>query len=181
MKDRQSFVNYSKILSMIGKGDDRNSRRKYDRFVMGGIKKEMVIQMWEGVRGQSILGSEDFADRVYREFLSKRGKGKRALHQPDRLKSGPSTIKEIASKVAKEFGVTEDQLYLQRASCREARSAFMELCSIYLNRSMSLKDIGRMLGDISVSALSQNRKRLLKKIKNDDRLRQRYQNLKTLI
>ena len=181
MKDRQPFVNYSNILSMIGKGDDRDSRRKYDRFVMGGIKKEMVIPMWEGVRSQSILGSEDFADRVYRQFLSKRGKGKRVLHQPDRLKSGPITIKEIARKVAEEFGVAEDQLYLQRASCREARSIFMELCSIYLNRRMSFKDIGRMLGDISVSALSQNRKRLLKKIKNDDRLRQRYQSLKTLI
>jgi len=178
IKDRQPFVNYSKILGMIGKGDDRDSRRRYERFVMGNIKKQIDIPMWEGVRRQSILGSRDFVDRVDRQFLSKRGEDKRALPQPDRLKSGPGTIKEIARKVAEEFGVTKDQLYLQRAYCREARSVFMELCSIYLNRSMSLKDIGRMLGDISVSALSQNRKRLLKKIKDDDQLRQRYQNLK---
>ena len=43
----------------------------------------------------------------------------------------------------------------------------MELCVALLCKQMSLADIGRVLGNVSVAALTQNRKRLLTRMQDD--------------
>ncbi|NVL90879.1 MAG: transposase [Desulfobacterales bacterium] len=177
MKHRQSFVNYEKILEMVGKGDDRKGRKRYEQFVIGGILKDMNITFWQEVKGQAILGSDEFVDRIYERFLSKRKVDERELPGLKELKTGPETMEEIAQQVALEFGVPAGDLYRKRAACRVARSIFMELCRVYLIRKMSHVQIGLKLGGVSVAALTQNIKRLSSRLEDDSDLRRRFHKL----
>ena len=57
---------------------------------------------------------------------------------------------------------------------------FLELCRIYLNRKMTLAEIGKNVGDITASVFSRNRARLGEKMEKDSFLRQRFEKLKCL-
>jgi len=83
-------------------------------------------------------------------------------------------MEEVARWVSVEFDVPSAELYRRRAGWRVARSVFIELCRLYLTRRMSHAEIGRRLGGLSVSALSQNRKRLELKMRDDHGLQQSF-------
>ncbi|MFH1350702.1 MAG: transposase [Pseudomonadota bacterium] len=181
LRDRFPFVNYSKILGMMGSGDDGGTRRRYGSFVLSGISEDyMNNAIWEGVKGQTILGSEEFVDWVRGRYLSKKKGDRRELPGLKDLERGksPETVKEIAGEVASHFGVREEDLYSRYTSSREARSVFMELCCQYLSRAMSLSEIGEKVGNVTVGALSHNRKRLGVRMKEDAGLRKLVEELK---
>jgi hypothetical protein len=87
-------------------------------------------------------------------------------------------MQEIARRVASNFEIKEADLYQPYAVCREARSIFLALCCRFLSHSMSLVEIARAVGNVSVAALSQNRKRLEARMKQDERLVQSFERLK---
>ncbi len=177
LKHRQPFVTYSTVLEMVGGGEDREGRKGYADFVMGGILQDMNITFWQGVRGQAVLGSDDFVDWIYEQFLADKKVDRKELPGLWELRKRPETIEEIAREVAREFEVEEASLYRRRGVNRVARSVLMELSCLHLVRRMSLAVIGRELGGVSVSALSQNRSRLAERMKDDRQLRQRFQKL----
>ena len=51
LRKRRPFVNYSVILGMAGGGDSFGGRRKYEQFMMDGVKKDMNMAFWKRVRG----------------------------------------------------------------------------------------------------------------------------------
>ena len=134
-------------------------RRKYEQFVMDGVMKDMNITFWKGVRGQTVLGSNDFVDWIYERFLSAKKVDRRELTGLKDLQTGPGTVEEIARAVSREFEVEEEGLNRPRG-VPQAQSILMELCRVHLSRRMSFAEMGRRLGGISVSAISQNKKRL---------------------
>jgi hypothetical protein len=79
------------------------------------------------------------------------------------------------------FQVPETELRRRRSRHGGARSVFMELCRLCLARKKSLLEIGRELGGVSVSALSQNRARLATKMKRDPRLKKRFERLRAAL
>jgi len=176
LRKRQPFVHYSDILDMAGGGDGFGGRRKYEEFVMDGVMKDMNITFWKGVRGQTVLGSEDFVDWIYERFLSKKKVDRREFSGIKDLQTGPGTVEEIGRAVSREFGVEEKGLYRPRG-VPQARSIMMELCRVHLSRRMSFAEIGRRLGGISVSAISQNKKRLEASLRKDSHLRESLQRL----
>lgn len=178
--DRLPFVKYSKILEMIGGGDDREGRKRYAGFILSGILKDMNITFWEEVRGQAILGADDFVEWVRERFLSKEMADHRELPGLKDLQKGDRqlTVEDIAKEVALRFGIEGDELYTRHTSCREARSIFMELCRLYLSRQMRLTEIGRRLGNVNAAAFSQNRKRLAARMRKDERLKGIFGELK---
>jgi putative transposase len=180
LKNRETLVNYSKILGMIGGKDDKERGRRYERFVISGILKDMNVTFWEDVKGQVVLGSGGFTDWVYESFLLERNSDKRELSGIKDLMIGPGTPEEIAKVVASEFGVTEAELYQRRSPCKDGRLIFLELCRIYLSRQMTLTEIGKGIGDISASAFSRNKVRLAEKIEKDPFLKQRFEILKNV-
>ena len=180
LRKRHPFVCYSEILGMVGGGDSLRGRRSYERFFMDGILRDMNIAFWKEVRGQAVLGSDDFVDWVYECFLSKKKLDWRELAGVKELQTGPSTVEEIGCRVSQELGVEEEGLY-KRRGIPEARSVLMELCRIYLSRRMSLAEIGRKLGGVSGSALSQNRRRLEAAMGEDSVLRQRFRKLSKMV
>ena len=176
LRKRQPFVHYSDILDMAGGGDGFGGRRKYEQFVMDGVMKDMNITFWKGVRGQTVLGSEDFVDWIYKRFLSKKKVDRREFSGIKDLQTGPGTVEEIGRAVSREFGVEEKALYRPRG-VPQARSIMMELCRVHLSRRMSFAEIGWRLGGISVSAISQNKKRLEESLRKDSHLRESLQRL----
>ncbi|MBU0999750.1 transposase [Patescibacteria group bacterium] len=176
LRKRQPFAHYSEILDMAGGGDSFGGRKKYEQFVMDGIMKDMNITFWKGVRGQTVLGSDDFVDWIYESFLSKKNEDRRELSGIRDLQTDPGTVEEIGRAVAREFGVEEEGLYRPRG-VPQARSILMELCRVHLSRKMNFAEIGRRLGGISVSAISQNKKRLEASLRKDSRLRESLQRL----
>ena len=87
-----------------------------------------------------------------------------------------SNVEEVSRAVAREFGVEEEGLYRPRG-CPQARSILMELCRVHLSRKMNFAEIGRRLGGISASAISQNKKRLEASFQKDSHLRESLQRL----
>jgi len=170
------FVCYSQILSMVGGRDGLRNGRKYERFVMDGIGKDMNPIFWKEVRGQTVLGSDDFVNWVYRRFLSKEKMDQKELTGIRELQTGPSSVEEIAREVSRELGVPEEALFRPRGAS-QARSLLMELCRLYLTRKMSSAEVGHKLGGISPSALNQNKKRLEIKMRGDSSLRGTFQRL----
>jgi len=176
LRKRQSLVNYSEILDMAGGGDSFGGRRKYEQFVMDGVMKDMNIPFWKGVRGQAVLGSDEFVDWIYDRFLSKKKVDRRELTGIKDLQTGPGNVEEITGAVSREFGVEEEVLSRPRR-VPQARSILMELCRVHLSRRMSFAEMGRRLGGISVSAISQNKKRLEESLRKDSHLRESFQKL----
>ncbi len=178
LKKRQTFVTYNMILEMLTGKDDRRGRKAYGQFVLDGIAKDMRKSFWEDVRGQAVLGSESFVDYIYERFLTGRRVDEREQPGIGKLSGIPNSTEEIALKVAKIYGITEEsELYRRRSSHRQARSIFIELCRRYLTRTMRTAELGRRLGNISGSAICLNRKRLEEAMKNNRRLRQLFQRL----
>ena len=54
---------------MLTGKDDRRGRKAYSRFVLDGIAMDMKKSFWEDVRGQAVLGSENFIDDIYKRFF----------------------------------------------------------------------------------------------------------------
>jgi hypothetical protein len=180
LRKRQPFVHYSEILDVAGGGDSFGGRKKYEQFVMDGVLKDMNITFWKGVRGQTVLGSDDFVDWIYERFLSQRKVDRRELTGVKDLETGPGTVEEIVRAVSREFGVEEEGLCRPRG-VPQARSILMELCRVHLSRRMSFAEIGRRLGGISVSALSQNKKRLEASLRKHPHLRETLQGLSKVL
>ena len=105
------------------------------------------------------MGSDDFVDWVYERFLSREKLDRRELAGVKEVQTGAGIVEQIARRVSQEFGVEEERFYRRRRA-PQARSVLMELCRLYLTKEMSLTEIGRKLGGVSGSALSQNKKRL---------------------
>ena len=84
----------------------------------------------------------------------------------------------IARQVAAQFGIEEEDLYPRNTRFRLARSIFMELCCFYLSRKMTLSEMARRLGNVTVSALSQNRRRLSSRMAEDAELRKHFEDIK---
>jgi chromosomal replication initiation ATPase DnaA len=87
-----------------------------------------------------------------------------------------SNVEEVSRAVAREFGVEEKGLYRPRG-VPQARSLLMDLCRVHLSRKMNFAEIGRRLGGISVSAISQNKKRLEASLRKDPHLRESLERL----
>ena len=88
------------------------------------------------------------------------------------------TIDEIAGHVAAVCDVEKDDLYRKRSTSAIARSLFMELCCEYLNAGMSMTEIGRELGKVSVAALSHNKRRLHTRMEKNRTIRKLYETVR---
>jgi hypothetical protein len=141
----------------------------------------MKQTFWEELRGQVVMGSDEFAKDIYERYLSRRKVDEREYPGFKKLKAGPTSIGEIGEYVAIEFRVTLKDLYQKKSPYRIPRSVFMELCRIYMVKSLSLNQIGKELGGVGVSALSQNMKRLSLAMKKDPKLRDRLNILRATL
>ena len=179
VRRREPFVTYGMVVSVVGGKDDARGRRKYREFVLSGIAKDMNISYWEDVRGQTVLGSEEFVDWIWERFLE----GKRQGRSKERVFSGLGELSPVvevgavARAVAERFGVRADELIERRSLHRQARRLLLGLCYDLRRGPKSLAEIGMELGGVGAAALCRNRKILDEELKSDGQLARIYEGI----
>jgi hypothetical protein len=165
------------VLSVVGGKDDSRGRRRYREFVLSGIAKDMNISYWEDVRGQAVLGSEEFLSWIWERFVE----GKRQERSNGRVFSGLSElspaveVRAVARAVAERFGVPAKELIERRSRHRQARRLLLGLCYALRSGSKSLAEIGMELGGVGAAALCRNRIMLEEELEVDRHLARVYQ------
>lgn len=170
LRYRDEVSCYKDVLGYLG-GDDKRGRRSYRKFVEEGLLKD-IVSPFKDVKGQVVLGKQNFVDWVYENVMKKL---KLDLTEQSKSKVLIKEIKQdqIKSKVCEVFKVEKAQLLKRRSGVKGARMAYIELCCQYRLSQKSLKEIGQELGGLTVGGMSQVRKRLREKLKQDDFLRTR--------
>ncbi len=174
LRCREDNVSYKTVLGILYGRDDRKGRNQYKKFMIDGLAKESSNKLWEEVRGQAILGSEGFIDWVYDNYLIDRREDKKEQRGIEEIKLKDLSLEKIAEKVARQYETATEELFKKRSRQSESRSILIELCKRYMTKKMSLSAIGEELGGISISAISQNSKRLNKKLQENRRLMKRF-------
>jgi putative transposase len=164
-KKRVAGVDYSLILEEFG-GDNKEGRGRYSRRIKEDIGEEMDVK--EKIIGGSILGNDDFVSRVKEDLLE---------GGPDHEFSGARRIKgfkvreRILDALLKETKRTEEELVTGKG---DQRRIAMEL--LYRLGGLNGVEIGKMF-KVSYNAVSQERKRLLKKMEVDSNLKKYFATL----
>jgi len=151
-----TFVHTTFVLGMM-RTDRRTAVRAYRRCVREGVLREMPNPLALR-RGQVVLGSPSFTERIYRDFIdAKQGEKEYA----DLKASIPDiSMGRIVACVSKEFGLEPAVIARRRPKNALARKVLVELCCQFLIKDKSLSEIARELGGVSVSSLCKSRKEL---------------------
>lgn len=169
-RGRDDFINYRTVLNYMG-GDNQKGRQSYRRFIIAGIK-EGVENPLEIGKGHGIVGEEDFIEWVKEKYLSKEVSPRelpaikvlRKAYQPEEL------IKQFSRLVGK-----SRQDICRRGKKSVERVMLMEL--LYRFCPVTQPEIGRLVGGIDYSAVSQARKRLRKRLETEPKLKKEFQKI----
>jgi putative transposase len=161
-------VDYALILSMVG------GRRAYRDFVLDGLKRD-IESPFKKVRSRIILGDDDFAKEV-KQYL-KRGSRREQPSYRDLTMSvlAPEVFLGI---LRRECGITE-KLLQQRGANGVLRGIVAELLYKYCEITQS--QIGNLLGRIDYVSVHQLRRRMRKKMLDNEKVRQRYNSIEAKI
>ena len=162
---REPFIEYGVVLGEYG-GDTDRGRRAYQKALYGDIVGGLEIK--GNVIGQSLLGGKEFISWVSRTLL-----------QGEQDRESPS-FREIRKYRAKEtiLGVIEGVTGKTIEEIRKERGVFRQVAMELLYRVGGLKgdEIGRLLG-IGYTSVSQERRRLKERLKNDRNLHALFKRL----
>ncbi len=163
----RGFVDYDTLLFYEG-GDTQKGRAGYKYFVQSGIVGNIDNPLKIGV-GHSIVGTNEFIDQIKEKYID--------IKKPRREQPA---LKELAKDFTPEELIAQFCLYKdmdQKRICKRGinsneRSMLMELLYRFCN--ITQPEIGRFMGGIDYSAVSQARKRFNLKLSKDSRLRSNF-------
>jgi putative transposase len=158
-QEKQSWITYDAVLSQVG-----GSRKRYGEFVAEGIRSGYPTP-WEEVKGQVVLGEEEFVERV-KGRIKKSGSRREQPSIRELEARKPATV---LKEVARYFGLAEEQLIGKRTGYRDERALAMEL--MYRYGGVSQAKIGQMLGKLDYTSVSRERTRLRQKLEQKSALR----------
>jgi chromosomal replication initiation ATPase DnaA len=121
-------------------------------------------------KGSGIVGSADFINRVKRRFMKD--------DLPVREQPAMRELKKefIPDELIKHFSeITKAQNVLQRGKQSTERVMLMEL--LYRLCRITQPEIGKLLGGIDYSAVSQARKRFQQKLLKDQKLNEKFNSI----
>ena len=170
LRKRNAFVDYEDILGYMGR-DNRKGRSNYRQFVRWGIVEKIDNPLEIG-RGHGVVGGDDFIEWVRGKF-AREGKAEReqpALRELLREKKPEELIDHYAQMMGKERGEL-----CNRGRKTVDRSMLME--ALYRYCKLTQCEIGRLVGGIDYSAVSQARKRLQIRMEREPQLRKRFDKL----
>jgi len=165
--EKEEFVNYRMVLGYMG-GDNTKGRQSYKHFIQKEIGTGAESPLIIG-RGSGIIGENEFIEWVKSKMLKDEGD----LREQPALKKFRKSLKPQA--VIEGFvditGKQTEELF-QRGRCAAERALLMEV--LYRCCDITQPDIGRLVGGIDYSAVSQARKRLREKMAKDVNLKWKY-------
>jgi REP element-mobilizing transposase RayT len=169
-RKRKGYVNYGVVLEHLG-GDNREGMLAYRHFVEEGIG--IAGSPLALGKGNGIVGDGGFVARVKRKF----GKGGDSLREQPSLRGlrRDLTPEALISRYLELTGEPREQICRRGRQSLE-RAMLMEL--LYRFCRITQPEIGKLLGGIDYSAVSQSRKRFQAKLEQEPELRQRYENIR---
>ncbi|MFH1282701.1 MAG: transposase [bacterium] len=169
-KKRNNCFNCASVLKYTG-GDTDKGRAAYDEFISDGLTGIESSPMDE-VKYQTMMGKDDFISWIKEKFI--KGKDMKPYTQIRGLEQ-PRAIRDIANAVSAYCKVETEGLLRQHSPYREARQLLIE-CTYLSNRGkQSLTEMGKELGGISGSMVSQTHKRVLEKVKKEESFKKALQ------
>jgi REP element-mobilizing transposase RayT len=166
LRKRTHNIDYDWFLSTYCGEDTAKGRRRYREYVFHAIEGE-VENPFEDVVHQSILGTQDFIDRVKQKLPRK---GQREVPSLKKLQHD-IPVELIVEEVAKAGNVKAQDLQDRKTKFKDLRRMAMELCYRYSNCKQ--REIGAMFG-VDYSTVSQNRVRLKTKLQKSRKLKKQY-------
>ncbi|MCL0107207.1 transposase [Thermodesulfovibrionales bacterium] len=170
VRERRDFVNYATVLDYMG-GDNRKGRQDYQEFVKRGIEQEIENPLELG-KGNGIVGEADFIQRIKEKFLNN-----------DASKREQPALRELRKEFKPEELIDHFTHLIRKDKediCRRGkksieRAMLMEL--LYRFCRITQPEIGRLVGGIDYSAVSQARKRLQIRLERELELKKRFNKL----
>lgn len=164
--NRQTFVHYQTVLDNFG-GENRESINEYKKFVAQGIERDLPNPLEKG-KGSGIVGTDDFVEQTKERFRKDKKYKRSSREQPSfRVLQRKIRPDDLIDQYAKMIKITRDEI-TRRGKHSLQRSMLMEM--LYRLCNITQTEIGKLLGGIDYSAVSQARKRLQIKIENDPEL-----------
>jgi len=161
-------MKYDTVLGYMGK-DDRKGRLAYRKFIKWGIDKDAASPLKLG-KGLGIVGEEGFVQWVKEEFL--RGIKGVKREQPALRELGKMfEPEEMIAHFTRLTGEKREEI-CRRGKNSTERAMLMEF--LYRFCRITQPEIGRLVGGIDYSAVSQARSRLHKRLDRDHKLRKRF-------
>ena len=167
VRQRKDFLNYEAVLGYMG-GDDRRARSRYRRFIRQGVEGDVLNPLEVG-KGNGIVGGRGFLGWIKENYLKE---GKQEREQPALRELGKVFApEELIDAFVRLTSMDKDKL-CRRGKNSAERAMLME----FLHRfcQISQPEIGRLVGGLDYSAVSQARKRLRSKLEVQSELRKKY-------
>ncbi|UJS17512.1 MAG: transposase [Candidatus Jettenia sp.] len=152
-------IEYARILESYG-GDNTKGRKLYWETICNDVSTGIDIR--EKVIGGSVLGSDTFMKWVRDTFLPEKSREIPSVQRLKRYIAKEAIIDALCKEMNKSF----DEIKKERGILRQIA---MDL--LYRVGGLSGTEIGEMMG-VDYSTVSQGRKRLREKLKNDNHIAQ---------
>jgi len=173
LRKRNPGFDYSWLLNTYFGQDNSQGRRQYREYVVKGIEGE-IDNPFDDVVHQSILGTQDFVERLKEKLPRKESREVPALRGLQRDLSADQVVKVVSQFC----GVGPAQILDRKTRTKRVRQMAMELCYRYCN--FGQKRIGQIF-QVDYSTVSVNRTRLKSRLKSDRRLKKQFKQIQEQI
>jgi len=165
-RERVGFLSFDDVLNHMG-GDNHKGRERYGQFVRIGLKKKLENPLELG-KGHGVVGEDEFINWVKSKIDKVAARREQpALRILGRL-LGPD---ELIEKFIRIVGRKKEEIFRKGIQLAE-RGMLMELLYRFCN--LPQPEIGRLVGGIDYSAVSQNRRRLRVALASDAELKNKF-------
>lgn len=167
---RSNFVNYKTVLDYMG-GDSHRGRLAYRKFIIKAIEQETVNPLELG-KGHGIVGDIDFIEMIKDKYLDRYASKREqpALRELRKIYHPEDLIDNYVHLIGKNRG---------DICCRGKKSPERAMLMEFLYRycQITQTEIGKLVGGIDYSAVSQARKRLKNRLLRERKLNEKFMNL----
>lgn len=170
------WLDKSLLLKKWGKTQNEKMKN-YSRFVEEGLVREIDNPM-ELTAAQAVLGSEEFIDKIRRGLsdISENLNIRRELGTKAKLISSID-VKKVINAVCRHYKVETDYVLMKNSRNNEARQVLLYLACKYCRGRYSLSELGKILGHLTVGALTRSRYNMAVKIKDNKKLKSRIKKI----
>ncbi len=160
-RKKQKFVNYDLVLEEYG-GDSDEGRQAYGNIISIDVSSKMDVK--DNIVGQSIIGKEDFIEKVLDRYLKKDPdtRERPSLRELNGLKAQEDIIRVIEEDTGKRLDEIKKFKGIER-------NILMDL--LYREGGLKNAEIGRLL-EVDYSTVSQGRKTLRDRLKKDKKTKE---------
>lgn len=168
--EREQFVDTQEVLSHFG-GETRRGRDAYARCIMEGLGKETGNPLELG-HGHGIVGAKEFIAWVREKIVPE---NKPSREQPAARELGKRCAPEkLIERYCAITGASAKDL---RRRGRQSPERAMVMDLLYRYCRITQAEIGKLMGDIDYSAVSQARNRLRARLRGDRKLAEKFEQL----